>query len=744
MVEHDQEVYLVDPVHSATSNETLQVPVSGLKQRWDKMRQLSAPWFTRALSWGSKISPTPIASGEFASIENAGSGVRVYVMDTGINLAHIGFQGRAVNFGGVTGNSPYVNEPMTDTNSHGTHVAGSIGAYWYGVAQGATLVNVKVLGTGSSGAKIAQAISDIQTEHTAYKNGKGTPQGWKGSVINMSLTLGAASVAVKTAIANAYGAGIPTVVAAGNSNVDAGKTYPCAYSTSASLICVAATDNKYDRGKLLDGSYFSNYGSVVSISAPGQDIKSLDNASSTGIKTKSGTSMATPFVSGILATFISWEALKNDAATVIKRLNDNKLSGTNTGFAAGTPNFFAQNGMGSASQPYSGAPNAPAKRAAAKIYVEKRSGAAPTTVVQTSNTMKVVETGPTAVMETMPTVAVDTTAASPSPTSKPLSCSLQNQDPDQGITARACVCGSTTLPLLTVKSATLDAQSCSYTALPSSKVSNPVTIATSTYTVGCQACTVVGGIADTPSCTSIKTCAPLTGVANLTMANSAVHVGTLTASPLYTAISNALETACPSVTQSTAATRCTDTSVNVAKNIAYIESESLETDGQLSLTVSWSQYNTTAMRDAMIKGIANGMMKSAAGKNCYNQTYTVEELKKRDDTTSVWYDGEPEIDIAKRDHPYPVQEKIQFCNAGYAAQMQYWDPWWRSASTPGPTDYIAASLGFKVGPGGSFICDLFEGLADALAVIQPEFAAGEIELGEAIDFVCESELAKVG
>ena len=88
-----------------------------------------------------------------------------------------------------------------------------------------------------------------------------------------------------------------------------------------------------------------------------------------------------------------------------------------------------------------------------------------------------------------------------------LSCSLQNEDPDQGINARGCVCGSTTLPLLTITSSvTNDAESCSYTALPTSSVDNPITVSTTTYTSRCHLCTLVAGIANEPDCTSIPKC----------------------------------------------------------------------------------------------------------------------------------------------------------------------------------------------------------------------------------------------
>ena len=103
-----------------------------------------------------------------------------------------------------------------------------------------------------------------------------------------------------------------------------------------------------------------------------------------------------------------------------------------------------------------------------------------------------------------------TTSAPSAPSSTtlapPPSCTLQNEDPDQGIFTQGCICGSTTLPLLNLTSATADAQSCAYTALPTTTEVNPITILTSTYTSECQVCTLIGGIADTPTCATITGC----------------------------------------------------------------------------------------------------------------------------------------------------------------------------------------------------------------------------------------------
>lgn len=116
------------------------------------------------------------------------------------------------------------------------------------------------------------------------------------------------------------------------------------------------------------------------------------------------------------------------------------------------------------------------------------------------------------------------------------SCILQNEDPDQGIDTQGCICGSTTLPLLTVAAATNEDQSCAYTAMPTSGGPNPITIETQTYTSNCQACTLVGGFADTPTCTSMKGCVVTSASAASTtipLSDQCIHI--FTDAPVSTA-----------------------------------------------------------------------------------------------------------------------------------------------------------------------------------------------------------------
>ncbi|KAF2728871.1 hypothetical protein EJ04DRAFT_590334 [Polyplosphaeria fusca] len=123
---------------------------------------------------------------------------------------------------------------------------------------------------------------------------------------------------------------------------------------------------------------------------------------------------------------------------------------------------------------------------------------------------------PTAACPTTPPPTTPSPPTTLPPRAAP-SCTLQNLDPDHGINQRACICGAfTTLPLLTVPHATNPSQSCAYTALPNSTLPNPISIETQTWTENCEACTLVGGIADAPTCTSVTGCTATTATATAT------------------------------------------------------------------------------------------------------------------------------------------------------------------------------------------------------------------------------------
>jgi subtilisin family serine protease len=134
---------------------------------------------------------------------------------------------------------------------------------------------VKVFGKNgkdSEPGEIAQAILDVIDEHNKNKaNIDEDNDFWKfrGSLINMSFTIGYQPTVLLNQMIKANDRGISIFAGAGNKNKDAGNGYPCAQVQAK---CVAAVDNTYNKAK------FSNYGSVVDFIAPGKDISMcIDN-----------------------------------------------------------------------------------------------------------------------------------------------------------------------------------------------------------------------------------------------------------------------------------------------------------------------------------------------------------------------------------------------------------------------------------------------------------------------------------
>jgi oryzin len=147
---------------------------------------------------------------------------------------------------------------------------------------------------------------------------------------------GGISTAFNNAVNAAYDSGIISVVAAGNSATDASSTSP---ASAADAITVGALDSDWAQ------SYYSNYGPVLDIYAPGTDVLSAWIGSDTATNTISGTSMATPHVTGLVLYLITLEGLTTPA-DVIARLKALATTGEITDLGTGSPNLIVYNGNG--------------------------------------------------------------------------------------------------------------------------------------------------------------------------------------------------------------------------------------------------------------------------------------------------------------------------------------------------------------------------------------------------------------
>jgi subtilisin family serine protease len=242
---------------------------------------------------------------------STGSGVRVYIIDTGIRTAHTQFGGRASAVYDAFGGSGQ------DCNGHGTHVAGTVGGSTYGVAKGALLRAVRVLNCSGSGSwsGIIAGMDWVRTNHI------------KPAVANMSLG-GGFSSSVNTAANNLSNAGVFVAVAAGNSNANACNFSPASAANVTSVMSSTSSDVK---------SSFSNFGSCTHVYAPGSSITSAWSTSNTATNTISGTSMASPHVAGVAALYK--KAIGDHSSSTIRTwIINNSTANVISGNPSGTPN----------------------------------------------------------------------------------------------------------------------------------------------------------------------------------------------------------------------------------------------------------------------------------------------------------------------------------------------------------------------------------------------------------------------
>ncbi|KAF2085575.1 subtilisin-like protein, partial [Saccharata proteae CBS 121410] len=313
--------------------------------------------WTRAESpWGlQRVSSTSSISGDVKNLDytysfddsKLGKGVDIYVVDTGVNVDHIAFGGRASNGwtayptggpnnGGWTGSGGN----FTDGAGHGTHVSGTAAGSVLGIASGANIIAVRVLddnGGGATNVTIA-GIDWVVNQHEFRK----TQPDFVGSILSMSFGTSEVVKTLTDAIAAATAAGIHASVAAGNDGEDA-----CNYSPSnggggnSSIVSVGSI------GSSNTISSFSNTGACTDIYAPGENVLSCWIGGDNVVQYLDGTSMATPHVTGVMAyMMVQDSSLAEDPAAMKDYLTRSALKNMVTGsVASGGAKLLLNNGV---------------------------------------------------------------------------------------------------------------------------------------------------------------------------------------------------------------------------------------------------------------------------------------------------------------------------------------------------------------------------------------------------------------
>ncbi|KAI9688907.1 MAG: hypothetical protein M1822_001264 [Bathelium mastoideum] len=238
----------------------------------------------------------------------------------------------------------------------------------------------------------------------------------------------------------------------------------------------------------------------------------------------------------------------------------------------------------------------------------------------------------------------------------------------------------------------------------------------SSNVVGCQSSSYAhyggNGMQET-MCAGASLTESFAPYATVQVGKDKINVGTLAVSDVYTSISSALESLCPSATGGFIP--CSTETATIG-GIDYIGGNDERAQGELEIWVQDSNYNDTGLRNAMIKSAATAWSQSINNtKNCHNETYVVLE-------------GGREL----------LPEHLYMCNAASFAGVQY-----LSGNPPDKiTDFIDAEWAFKAYDGGDFDCGAaLEGINAFLDIIAPEFAIEDTLVADALVAGCEEVMS---
>ena len=270
-------------------------------------------------AWGlDRIDQRDLPLNQTYVYKNTGRGVTAYILDSGINPTHVDFGGRVRN-----GFNFSTTLPPADCNGHGSHVAGIVGGTVHGVAKEVSLVSVRVLDCQNRGF-VSDMVAGIDWVIGDHQNGQ-------AAVMNISIYTDNPSASFDAAINAAIADGITVCVLAGNGTANNGvATDACTISPArvTNAITVSATTIADAKAQ------FANYGSCVDLFAPGVQIESDWYSSDTAVAIDSGTSMATPHVTGAAALYLQDHPSASPAVVALALISSasvNKVSSAGPG-----------------------------------------------------------------------------------------------------------------------------------------------------------------------------------------------------------------------------------------------------------------------------------------------------------------------------------------------------------------------------------------------------------------------------
>jgi hypothetical protein len=281
-IEEDQLFTLPKPIVGEQNVLYVQNPgESGFKM------QSSMPWhLDRVVKRDLPLDNTFEYNESGSCHKNKDIDIHTYIVDTGIDVTHPEFEGRATWLANFAGD-----DKNTDCNSHGTHCAGLVGSKSYGMCKDAKLFAVKVLNCEGSGS-YSGIISGLEFVHKRHQEQLKVNPNVK-SVMSMSLGGGFSRAINRAVEALVKSDSMYVVVAAGNEDSDACRTSP---ASARGILTIMASD-RYD-----NRAYFSNYGTCADLYSPGVDILSTIPGGKTAVY--SGTSMSCPNLVGILNHYL--------------------------------------------------------------------------------------------------------------------------------------------------------------------------------------------------------------------------------------------------------------------------------------------------------------------------------------------------------------------------------------------------------------------------------------------------------